>query len=176
MISFSRPASWAFLARVCDRRANSSCSTLETPKAAARRSALWPIVSAVENSATAGSYTHTEGLQCVRLYGLWEKNSTRGTFNRSTHLWGEVRQPDTTNQTEPLAEGLGLVEGQHGLPHFTAVTDRNIRHELHPSCHHSITLASSNQTNSYTKRANTKKRQVLCWWKTCIFYMLCALL
>lgn len=58
MTSCSSPASWAFLARECDRRANSSCSCLETPKAAAKRSALWPIVSAVENSATAGSYKH----------------------------------------------------------------------------------------------------------------------
>lgn len=58
MTSCSRPASWAFLASVCERRANSSCSTLETPNAAARRSALWPMVSDVENSATAGSYGH----------------------------------------------------------------------------------------------------------------------
>lgn len=57
--SCSSPASWAFLASVCERRAYSSCSTLEIPKAAARRSALWPIVSDVENSATAGSCTHT---------------------------------------------------------------------------------------------------------------------
>lgn len=57
--SCSSPASWAFLASACERRAYSSCSTLEIPKAAARRSALWPMVSDVENSATAGSYTHT---------------------------------------------------------------------------------------------------------------------
>ncbi len=66
MTSCSRPASWAFLAKVCDRRANSSCSDLDTPNAAARRSALWPIVSDVENSATAGSYTHM-------IKGYWKK-------------------------------------------------------------------------------------------------------
>ena len=79
MISFSRPASWAFLARVCDRRANSSCSTLETPKAAARRSALWPIVSAVENSATAGSYTHTRrGITMCKT--VWNRREELNTL------------------------------------------------------------------------------------------------
>lgn len=60
------------------------------------------------------------------------------------YLWGEVCQPDAANQTEPLAEGLCLVEGQHGLPHLTAVTDGNVGHELHPSCHNRVTLACSN--------------------------------
>lgn len=55
MTSLSSPLSWAFFASVWDRRANSSCSKRDTPNAAARRSAECPIVSAVENSATAGS-------------------------------------------------------------------------------------------------------------------------
>lgn len=54
--SRSKPSSWAFLASVCERRAYSSCSTREIAKAAAKRSAECPIVSLVENSATAGSY------------------------------------------------------------------------------------------------------------------------
>ncbi len=55
MTSLSSPLSWAFFASMWDRRANSSCSKRDTPNAAARRSAECPIVSAVENSATAGS-------------------------------------------------------------------------------------------------------------------------
>lgn len=55
MTSLSSPLSWAFFASMWDRNANSSCSKRVTPNAAARRSAEWPIVSAVENSATAGS-------------------------------------------------------------------------------------------------------------------------
>lgn len=75
-------------------------------------------------------------------------NTTLGRFQRRTHLWGEVRQPETANQAELLAEGLRLVERQHGLPHLAAVTDRNVRHELHSSGHHGVTLASSDQANS----------------------------
>lgn len=75
--SESSPSSWAFLARLCERRAYSSCSVRETEKAAARRSAEWPMVSLVENSATAGSWgkRHT-GLEMLlrilhtpRLFG-----------------------------------------------------------------------------------------------------------
>lgn len=79
MTSCSSPASWAFLARECDRTANSSCSSLETPKAAAKRSALWPIVSAVENSATAGSYKHAldkENAQLKMLHLVQIKQTT----------------------------------------------------------------------------------------------------
>lgn len=56
------PSSCAFLASLCERRAYSSCSSRETAKAAASRSAEWPMVSLVENSATAGSWEsrHTE--------------------------------------------------------------------------------------------------------------------
>lgn len=75
MTSCSSPSSWAFLASVCDRSANSSCSTLETPNAAARRSALWPIVSAVENSATAGSYYSTTDNLRVKYYMVWTEVS-----------------------------------------------------------------------------------------------------
>ena len=53
--SLSFPSLVAFWASVCDRIANSSCSCRVTLKAAHRRSAEWPIVSLVENSATAGS-------------------------------------------------------------------------------------------------------------------------
>lgn len=74
------------------------------------------------------------------------------------HLWGEVRQPETANQTELLAEGLCLVERQHGLSHLAAVTDRNIRHELHPSGHNSVTLASSNQANSWREGGRRKRK------------------
>merc|ERR1719319_408512 len=55
MTSERLPASAAALARVWLLLAKSSCSCLVTPKVAARRSALWPIVSPVENSAIAGS-------------------------------------------------------------------------------------------------------------------------
>lgn len=57
------------------------------------------------------------------------------------YLWGQVCHPDAANQAEPLAKCLCLVEGQHGLPHLTAVTDRHIGHELHPSSHNGVTLA-----------------------------------
>ena len=50
------PSSCAFLARLCERSAYSSCSSREIAKAAASRSAEWPMVSLVENSATAGSW------------------------------------------------------------------------------------------------------------------------
>lgn len=53
--SCSSPSSWAFLASEWERSAYSSCSRRDTPKAAARRSAECPMVSLVENSATAGS-------------------------------------------------------------------------------------------------------------------------
>ncbi|TNN48875.1 hypothetical protein EYF80_040951 [Liparis tanakae] len=107
MTSSSSPASWAFLARVCERTENSSCSSLVTPNAAARRSALWPIVSA----------------------------------------------------TEPLAEGLRPAEGQHGLPHLTAMADRNIRHELHPSCNDGVALACSNQTDTWREGGKDGRRE-----------------
>lgn len=56
------PSSCAFLASLCERSAYSSCSSRETAKEAASRSAEWPMVSLVENSATAGSWErrHTE--------------------------------------------------------------------------------------------------------------------
>lgn len=50
------PSPCAFLARLCERSAYSSCSSREIAKAAASRSAEWPMVSLVENSATAGSW------------------------------------------------------------------------------------------------------------------------
>lgn len=55
MMSDKCPASWAFLAIECERRAYSSCSTRDTSNAAASLSAECPIDSLVENSATAGS-------------------------------------------------------------------------------------------------------------------------
>lgn len=81
--SCSSPASWAFLAREWERRANSSCSSLETPKAAAKRSALCPIVSAVENSATAGSYNLTI-TQVQMLHKVQTKSCTAGRRGGST--------------------------------------------------------------------------------------------
>lgn len=73
------------------------------------------------------------------------------------YLWGEMCHPDAANQTEPLAEGLCLVEGQHGLPHLTAVTDRNVGHELHPSCHNRVALACSDQTSSWRQGGRREK-------------------
>lgn len=70
-----------------------------------------------------------------------------------------MRQPETANQTDPLAQGLCLAEGQHGFPHLTAVADRNVRHELHPSSHNSITLASSNETNSWRSNKAGENKQ-----------------
>lgn len=69
--------------------------------------------------------------------------------------------PDAAYQTQPLAEGLRLVEGQHGLPHLTAMADRNIRHELHSSGNHRVTLACSNQTDSWRdkQKGETKQRK-----------------
>lgn len=160
MTSRSRPASWAFLARVCERTANSSCSTLETPKAAARRSALWPIVSDVENSATAGSYAHMKS-------DYRREHSMDSEKNETLYLWGKVCQPDTSNQTEPLAKGLGFVERQHSLPHLTAVTDRHVGHELHPSCHNCITLTSSNQTNSWRKQRRVRTGKIRTTFQKC---------
>lgn len=74
------------------------------------------------------------------------------------YLWGKVCHPNAADQTELGAEGLCLVEGQHGLPHLTAVTDRNVGHELHPSCHNSVTLACSNQTDTW-RGGGRKKTQ-----------------
>lgn len=56
-------------------------------------------------------------------------------------------QTDAADQTEPLAERLRLVEGQHGLPHLAAVADRNVGHELHAARHHSVALARSDQAD-----------------------------
>lgn len=82
------------------------------------------------------------------------------TVSEKKYLWSKVCQPQTTNQTDPLAQGLSLVEGKHGFPHLTAVADRNVRHEFHPSCHNSITLASSNETNSWkTNKAGENKQK-----------------
>lgn len=68
------------------------------------------------------------------------------------YLRGEVCQPDATDQTQPLTQSLGLVEGQHGLPHLAAVADWNVRHEFHPSGHNGVTLASGNQANGLIKK------------------------
>lgn len=73
------------------------------------------------------------------------------------YLWGEVRQPDGADQTEPLAQSLGLVEGQHGLPHLAAVADGNVRHEFHPSGHHGVTLAGGNQADTFIKKIKINK-------------------
>lgn len=99
------------------------------------------------------THTYDQGLQEELVTG----DSWRLKVNR-IYLWGEVRQPDAADQTEPLAEGLCLVEGQHGLPHLTAVTDWNIGHELHPSRHNSVTLACGNQTNG-CRGGGWRKRQ-----------------
>lgn len=172
--SFSNPASWAFLARECDRTANSSCSSLETPKAAAKRSALWPIVSAVENSATAGSYKHTLGKKKkkrrkAKLKMLHVRQTKWGeVVGWGFYLRGEVCEPDATDQTQPLTQSLGLVEGQHGLPHLAAVADWNVRHEFHPSGHNGVTLAGGNQANGLIKNRKwiRRRRQRQMWgWK-----------
>lgn len=103
------------------------------------------MVSDVENSATAGSYghivahrPHNEGLhggKQINVYIL---------MGRSLYLWSKVSHPNASHEAQPLAERLGLVERKHGLSHLAAVTDRNIRHEFHSSCHDCITLTSSN--------------------------------
>ena len=81
------------------------------------------------------------------------------------YLWGKVCHPNAADQTELGAEGLCLVEGQHGLPHLTAVTDRNVGHELHPSCHDCITLACSNQTDTWRgggrEKSQTERRVLI---------------
>lgn len=78
-----------------------------------------------------------------------KKVTFQGWLSRSVYLWSKVSHSDASDQAQPLAEALGLVERQHSLPHLTAVTDWNVRHELHSSRHDCVTLTSSNQTNSY---------------------------
>lgn len=67
------------------------------------------------------------------------------------YLRGEVRQPDAADETQPLTQSLGLVKGQHGLPHLAAVADRNVRHEFHPSSNNGVTLAGGNQAHGFMK-------------------------
>lgn len=99
--SRSKPSSWAFLASVCERRAYSSCSTREIAKAAAKRSAECPIVSLVENSATAGSYKarHKVSTQyscpTVVTGGLWNTHEQGLPF---------LGQDSTPRQTLPQAK------------------------------------------------------------------------
>lgn len=73
------------------------------------------------------------------------------------YLRSKVSHPDAPDQAQPLAQGLGLVERQHGLPHLTAVTDRNVRHELHSSRHHRVTLASGDQADSCGRAKEHRK-------------------
>mmetsp|Transcript_52345 Transcript_52345/g.106726 ORF Transcript_52345/g.106726 Transcript_52345/m.106726 type:complete len:229 (-) Transcript_52345:296-982(-) len=54
--SSKNPAACAFSALMCERRAKASWSARDTSNHAQRRSAEWPITSAVENSATAGGW------------------------------------------------------------------------------------------------------------------------
>lgn len=68
------------------------------------------------------------------------------------YLRGEVRQPDAADQTQPLTQSLGFVQGQHGLPHLAAVADWNVRHEFHPSGHNGVTLAGGNQAGGFMKK------------------------
>ena len=67
-----------------------------------------------------------------------------------THLWRESsRRQHLTDDLQASGHGLGLVQGQHQRAHFAAMTDGDIRHELHPSSDHCITLTTSDQANPW---------------------------
>lgn len=92
-------------------------------------------------------HTHTHTHHIMKGC-MGEKVTFQGWLSWCVYLRSKVSHSDASDQAQPLAQGLGLVERQHGLSHLTAVTDRNVRHELHSSRHDCVTLTSSNQTNS----------------------------
>ena len=74
---------------------------------------------------------------------------TQHSSEEWTHLWCESsRRQHLADELQASRHRLGLVHGQHEATHFAAVADGHIRHELHPSSNHGITVTTSDQTNA----------------------------
>ena len=73
------------------------------------------------------------------------------------YLWGEVGHADAPDQAQPLAQRLGLVQGQHGLAHLATVADGDVRHELHAPSHNGVTLARRDQTHAWGVAGRQRK-------------------